>query len=290
MGYKIHYSSVTLDKLVVLNIDTLQGPRHFTWTVCLVERNRKTLRQLRIGNEQRLAQLYAFNRSDDLDSEASVFTGGLLDSLNRLLPDHKPSNATLSLESLILCGLDFRKLVQQSFMPPNDNLRINFDNLDALALESCIGLADAFPRLVGPEHARDNSSNPLRLRTFILRQERIDDNFMSALETFLLSIPPLTTLHVLLEGTQIMSVDVPEILKAHGQSLRSLIWDHRHQPGVGSTGITPFFQWPWDFEHLVDFCPKLRSVGFSLDWSRLTDGSRHFRERVGCLESSVRLS
>ena len=56
------------------------------------------------------------------------------------------------------------------------------------------------------------------LHSFVLRHENATDAFMQVLENFLVSLKPLTDLHVLLVG-EIRCAKLVKLLKVHGNSL-----------------------------------------------------------------------
>lgn len=153
---------------------------------------------------------------------------------------------------------------------------VDFNNLDSLVLESCTGLDDAFSMLMGPRVPRRDIMGASRLHTFGLRHENVNDTFMRHFNTFLVSLSPLEHLHVLLEGSSELQ-DLPQILKAHGKSLSSLVWwDHRTSPRADMLIETARI--PLEHENLklvAKYCTRLQALEIPPDWEDLTESSEN---------------
>ena len=177
-------------------------------------------------------------------------------------------NTMLRLEALSLCAFDFHLLIKHTGKPT-----INFNNLERLTIESCTGLEEAFPMLTGFHVTPHNIVAPvgaLHLRTFVLRHEDANDTFMLQLEAFLVSLKPLNTLHLLLEGLTKHRI-ILKVLKVHGNSLYSLVWDHRSGPRREmSTSTSYVYKDSWNLQVIAKYCSKLEGLGIALKWEDLT--------------------
>ena len=183
----------------------------------------------------------------------------------------------MHLKSLSLCGLDLDSILTNS-----SYFSIDFNALQSLTLESCAGLEHALPKLMGPDVVHHETLGALRLETFILRHECPYTFFAQALETFLLSLRPLKTLHILLENPSQACLPF-ESLKHHGKTLQSLIWDERRSPRSDVSADTSRI--PDKFFHLkyiARYCTKLRALGITLDWEILASSDK--------IQQEVRLS
>lgn len=196
--------------------------QHGEWPFDLVAKNHKSLRRLQIGSEVDFALEYAaagyFDSDEIIRSEKTV---DIAERLYRKFDDlNEPSLSprSLRLESLSLVGLDVSILATASVEPV-----IDFSSLGMLTLESCAGLAAAFPLLIGSGAGRLKARSKFRLHTLVIRHENTTDEFQQEFETFLLSLKPLTNLHVLVEGSYEVAFELREVLKLHGKRLRSLI-------------------------------------------------------------------
>lgn len=266
-----------MDGLTTLCIPELDA--HGDWPFDLVAKNHKSLRHLQIGTESDLALEYANEGHLDSDETArSDITGTFAESMNLKFDGlNAPfsSNPPLRLESLSLIGLDVSVLATASVEPV-----IDFSSLGMLTLESCVGLQATFPFLLGSGAGRPKSKSKLRLHTFVIRHENTTNEFAKELETFLLSLKPLTNLHVLIEGRQAMAIGLRKVLKVHGTRLHSLIWDDRHGPRLKLRAETTVF--PYDHEHvklIAKHCTGLKALGISLDWKDIVE-SRNNHKKV----------
>lgn len=231
-----------------------------SWPLDLVVNNFRVLRHLQIGSEVDLALIYA--RDGSLGAYRSDRTRELVEGLDFMYldvhqhSDDEQADPNLRLESLHLCGFDLNMLVEDL-----DEPMIDFNNLGTLVLESCAGLDEALGLLMGAEVAPSETLGALRLHSFVIRHENATDDFMLELEAFLVSLKPLTKLHALLEGDQQLA-NLPKVLKVHGKTLGSLIWDQRTGPRKVIEEDTSIF--PNDIAHLraiAKYCTNLKSLG-----------------------------
>ena len=272
--------------LTTLNIDVLDG-NVARWPFYLLTRNYKNLRHLQLGDERARAKSYANWGYFDRDVHGPVvntntFYGMMQESFALL---QEAATKVLRLESLSLCGFNLYTLIKADVEPV-----IDFNNLDILRLESCNCLDDAFSELMEARLARWDTLGAPRLRKLVLRHEKVNDAFMSKLQTFLLSLNPLTTLHVLLEGTFGIQDYLHEIVKAHGKSLCSLIWDHRSsartQISPTTSLVAPEFE---ELRLVAEHCTALKSLGITLDWDVLKE-TNEYRARVRHMRTITSLS
>ena len=232
----------------------------------LLAKNFETLRHLRLGSELDLAEQYANSGYMERDGRVRfVLTNTFRETLEKTVAAlNEPSTVILRLESLSLIGLDFHTFA--------DGL-VDLDCLGMLTLESCWGLEDALTLLFG-------SKSALGLHTLVIRHERAGVEFIRVFEKFLLSLRPLTHLHVLLESRYDLRSRLGKILQVHGKSLRSLIWDERLGPTCSSSTNNHSFYTP-HLEIVARYCPGLKALGISFDWVDITEcGKNHKKVKV----------
>ena len=172
----------------------------------------------------------------------------------------------LKLESLKIIGLDLRLFVNGSFRPLTD-----FGTLTSLILESCCGLFEALPMLTVVSGGRTVSRLP-NLQSLTIRNE--DDHhpdFTRTLDYFLRSLSPLRTLHLLLSGYYDMRSS-KELLKVHGATLRSLVWDERlgRRYDLADDRLIDLRD-AGRLTIIVKHCPNLVELGISVRWSNGDD-------------------
>lgn len=235
------------------------------WPIHLLAKNFQNLRDLQLSNETETALNYSVRGSlGTYGPSLRPFTDR---QIKLLKTDHHALTGStapiLHLDSLSLCGFGLNVIVQASSAPLFD-----FNNLSRLIIRSCSGLNKAFPMLMGANGTRRDTMGTLHLRTLIMRHENADNIFMLMLKSFLVSLAPLTTLHILLEGGSETDI-LGECLKPHGKSLGSLIWDERSTPrthiqlDTTSTDVG-------NLKHIAKHCIKLRALGIPLHWQELT--------------------
>lgn len=168
-----------------------------------------------------------------------------------------------NIDSLRLRGLDLSAMISG-----DEQYRLlNLASLKHLALESCSGMNNSLLEL---------TSMSLRLRglqTFHIRQEEYEDDFLKNLENFLCTLPPLTSLSILLNGPSPDAFKIKQIMKVHGLSLRTCIMDLREGDRIALVGDS---RPAWRKQYSVDIivpCPNLVELGISVDWETLDLGS-----------------
>ena len=179
----------------------------------------------------------------------------------------------MRLKSLSLCGFDLDSILTKS-----SYFGINFNSLRSLTLESCAGVELALPKLMGPGVVCRDTLGALQLEAFVLRHESPAENFPQVLETFLLSLRPLKTLHILLED--LCQAYFPyKALNHHGKALQSLIWNNRITRDAILNDTLPN-----KFSHLkyiARHCTRLKALGITLDWEALASPDK--KQQVGLL-------
>ena len=274
-----------LENLKIANLTTLGMPELWladSFATELLVTNHQTLRHLRIGVEMDLVVEYADNRFEY--SNEVVRTTSLTECFANFMQKKfatlkETSTPVVRLESLSLIGLNLHVLTNGSMEPGFD-----FNNLSMLTLESCCLLEEAIPLLMGIRDGRRKVKSALRLHTLAIRHETTNYNFSQVLEEFLLSLKPLTHLHVLLEG-RIRDSNMEKILRVHGQCLRSFIWDTRIGPKLDA--LEDLITLPKDHELLeivARHCPGLKALGISLDWADITESEKHHKKVKVVLE------
>ena len=270
---KSNLATLNLDLLTTLHLGALDV-EHGTWPLQLLTSNSHHLHHVQLSNELEMVREYADHGVlDPAGFCRRVGTGSLIAKLKDKSANLKDRNGlVLRLKSFSLCGFDLHSLIRD-----NSGLVVDFKNLDRLTLESCGGLEDAFPMLLEPDVAQRGTLSTICLNTFILREENITGNFMVQLEKFLLSLKPLRTLHVLLEGESDIQI-LPSILVLHGKTLRSLVWDMRTDPRnkmyVETSNSMSAYH---NIRVVAKYCTRLEALGIQLAWKELTGTSESQR-------------
>lgn len=163
--------------------------------------------------------------------------------------------------SLKLIGLNFGKLIRP------DVLLHHWGCLTSLALDSCYGLEQAFTFL---EQRKPQEDRPLRLdlrlQSFSIRHEFLNQRLRNLIINFLSSIEGLINLSVLLE-TSVVPTEFEQVLVAHGKTLKTLVWEERTSIrdtlALGSQYTLPPIR---QYDHVARFCPELVELGIRIDW------------------------
>ena len=271
---KADLAKLTIGGLKTLGIAEL-GFGDSSWATELLTRNYQNLCHLRLGSDANIVTDYAIDGWFPFDEigrqntdNVAVLMGDKTQDLN------EPSTPVVRLESLSLVGLDLHAFANGSIAPV-----IDFNSLSILKLESCACLEAAFPLLTGSGSGKRKVKSALRLHTLAIRHESTVNDFLRQLEIFLLSLKPLTHLHVLLEGHFTSDIEMQKILRVHGKLLRSLVWDERTEPRNGVRKQCALF--PSEFENLeliAKHCPGLTALGISLDWKDLARSEENHKK------------
>ncbi len=83
--------------------------------------------------------------------------------------------------------------------------------------------------LIRSAGAQQSTEGALRLHTFVVRHGIPTYTFQEALESFLVSINPLTNLQILLHGTKHIWTRAHELFEVHGRDLSSLVWETKNE-------------------------------------------------------------
>ena len=237
------------------------------WPMELLARNYRTLRHLRLGTEIDL--VYAYTRDGHVAiDEYNRFTKTrrLVEFLKERMADLKdPSTPVVQLESFSIIGLDLLPFAANGSTKPV----IDFNSLSVLTIESCSGLLQALRTLMNSGAGSGKAKNALGLHTLKIRHENTSDELLVRLKLFLLSLRPLTHLHVLLEGLYDQSVfRMDKVLQVHGTCLRSLVWDGRTGPRNDTGSDTACCGNSYENLGLIaHYCPGLRALGISIPWN-----------------------
>ena len=214
-------SGFTTKGIYDLSIESMDLDRRGSciWAASMLAMNAGSLHNLHLGFTNRIAHEYALKRRPPYDEMSISLANDIEKLLSKIGPDPL---IHLSLGSLTLCGFNFGSVVRGEIA-----LDIDFNNLTMLRLESCAGLSQAFNLLVGQV---DSSKLALSaLQDLFVRLETPDQTFSASLEIFLTSIRSLRHLQVLIEKAS-AAQNLEPILKVHGESLFTLVWDERRGP------------------------------------------------------------
>ena len=186
----------------------------------------------------------------------------------------KPTDTTLSLEALRLCGLHLAAAIRY------DGPKIDLTNLTTLTIESCFIMRSAFEQLAARGAINLTTPSKMRLKSFYLRHEksgiRVDEDIEQLLFMFLCSFQGLEDLHVLLEGPGPRRWALAPILIKHGQTLRTLVWDKRTGPRMKVQKSTTVHALRLFYLDCISrYCQKLVALGISIDWDFVYQPKNH---------------
>ncbi len=256
-------SSLLVGGLQRLAITDLNTEQSCEWPSKLIAHNRSTLRHLCLGIKNTIAREYATYSPPNRGG----FPGSFAEAVKGVLPaNEQVLMPMLSLETLVLYGLNLEEVATGAL-----GLMIDFNCITVLKLDSCHGLEDAFPLLMGNDF-QSASQSVLRLTSFFVRHKDSSQNFAQHLATFLTSFTGLRKLVLLLEG-QNQAMSKAPILEKHGKTLQKLVWDERRGPRNDTKTDT--------FLHLKDNnlllisvkCPNMMALGLPMRWDCLQASS-----------------
>ena len=221
----------------------------------LVANNSEALRHLEIGLEDIMIE-----GSISLDKQIQQ-TLRLCKYLVEYAEPAELSVPFTKLESLRLIALDLRLFFNGSFRPLT-----NMATLTTLTLECCCGLHEGLPILA--RRSQDEVVNNLpSLHSLTIRQDPYPPRFLMDLDNFLRSLSPLTTLRVLLSSDN-PPWDISEILRIHGTTLRTLLWDERRAPRhILANDVLVDKRDAGKLTVIVEHCPNLVELGLSIKWN-----------------------
>ena len=258
-------------KLTSLVVNTISGePPNLQnyWPCDMISSNISTLKMLTIGFEQHTIReyeaTYGLHRFNTLGRQISKTSEATIKNLMSCLKrQRRKSRRTIasSIESLRLTSFDLDPMLLHGM-----GSFIDFDKLVSLRLESCVNLHNGLARL--------NTTTRLScLRSLTVRTEFGNDVMWSSLEAFICSLIGLTDLCLLVEGG-FEDLDLEDILKRHGRTLRSLVVDTRTGPRLSATETTSVQPEKYGTRsYITDIsvhCPNLIELGITLDWQAVT--------------------
>ena len=235
------------------------------WAASMLVKNAESLNGLHLGSTARIAHEYALKRRPPYGEMSTSLANGVKKALAKIGPDEL---IHLSVTSLTLCGIDFESVVLGEL-----GLYIDFNNLTVLRLESCAGLSQAFDMLVNQV---DPSELVLSaLQDLFVRLETADQTFSASLERFLTSIPGLCHLQVLIERASAPQHLEP-ILKVHGESLLTLVWDERRGPRKTLDAPTSLLYTKLgNLKVISHYCRGLTVLAIPLYWDAISSSDKY---------------
>ena len=249
----------TMDNLKTLCIHSVQYESHTTelsLITSLIANNHMTLRQLDLGIEMDLIRIQPQVPRGTI--AAKRIREGITAAFEVEKTIYFPN-----IDNLRLRGLDLNIM-----MSDEQHQLFNFASLKTLALESCSDINRALPRLTA-------LSLP-GLQTFHIRQEGCENNLLQKLEDFLCSLPPLTSISVLIIGKASGSFNIEKIMEVHAHSLQVLIMDLRDGRCVATVDSRSSWRKQYSLD-VIELCPNLVELGIALDWEILNLGSSNCR-------------
>ena len=253
--------------LTSLALNTMySGPPYiqYLWPCDIISSNISTLKTLTIGFEQHAIRAYEATYSLDVYSlpgspiskNSKLTINTLMACLKRQSIQSK-NKITSSIENLRLTSFDLDPTLLRAMGP-----FIDFSKLVSLRLESCASLNNGLAGL-------KSTTSLSCLRSLTIRTELVSDGTWPSLEAFICSLIGLTDLCLLMEG-DFEDLELENILKRHGQTLRSLVVDTRTGPRLNTAESTSVQPQKDDTEsYITDIskhCPGLVELGITLDW------------------------
>ena len=236
------------------------------WAAAMIAENAESLSHLHIGFTTHIAHDFALKRRPQYRRLSTLFTADLKTSLSDF--DRGDQLIHLSLESLWLCGLDIGNIVRGEMA-----FDIDFNNMTRLRLESCPGLSQAFSLFIDPA-----SSSKLALgalEDLFVRLEDPDANFSGNLESFLTAIRGLYHLSVLIDKALAVQ-DLEPILKVHGKTLDTLVWDERSGPRTHLDTSTSLLSTRFrNLRVISHYCPSLTTLAIPLSWEAISSSDKY---------------
>ena len=235
------------------------------WQTILLARNCKTLCHLELGFETDAAEDFFGEPVGDDDrvdfGQTKVFARTLKEECRK-------QNASISLHSLKLISCDIAVLLKSKYWPT-----IDLRNLTHLVLEECFSEPQAFPLLSSISKNPEDARCLLSITSFTFRQKYIEeDDGQSQLRDFICALPRgLQDLSVLVDNVH-KSIGLRSILRVHGKTLKTLIWDERTYRLQGVQSCTALFPKKHGVGYLPiisNACPNLRELGIAMDWTRI---------------------
>jgi len=223
-------------------------------------RNFKHLRTLFLGNVTRVAEDYAVGH---LPRQYSIldWVEGMVTPITLSADPKGLEMSTLS--SLGLCGFNLETTISAPGWLP-----INFNYLVKLVLESCSGLGEAFALLAADYAGKMATWGVSKLACLRIRHEHATKQFQNQLSHFLESFNGLKFLAVSLEGVKGLQ-ELSPILKAHGKTLSTFVWEERMRRRLTSRESTSLTRRTKTLTAIADHCPMLNALGLCLHWDDL---------------------
>lgn len=261
------WNTSDFEGLTSLVVNTMSGGppyyQHF-WPCEIISSNISTLKTLTIGFEQHAIREYeAVNSLDAYSALGGRISKDCKLAINDLVPclKHRRMKSretiTSSIENLRLTSFDFDTTLLHAM-----SSFLDFSKLVSLSLESCAGLPD------GLTYWETKTDLPC-LRSLTIRTELGGDRMWPALDTFICSLIGLTDLSLLMEG-DMEELELEDIFKHHGKTLRSLVVDTRTGPRDNTIETTSTQPHKYVSESYITeiskHCLGLIELGITLDW------------------------
>ena len=235
------------------------------WAASMLVKNAESLNDLHLGSTARIAHDYALKRRPPYDEISTSLANDVKKALAKIGPDEL---INLSVTSLTLCGFDFGSVVLGEI-----GLNIDFNNITLLRLESCAGLGQAFDLLVNQVDPSELALSAVE--DLFVRLETADQTFSASLERFLTSIPGLRHLQVLIERAS-AAQNLEQILKAHGESLLTLVWDERRGPRRNLDACTSLLHTKLgNLKVISQYCRGLTVLAIPLYWEAISSSDKY---------------
>ncbi len=257
-------SSSLVGGLQQLAITNLNIKESCEWPSKIIAHNCHTLQNLHLGIMNTIARDYPkYSPSNQRRlpvSFSEAAKGAIPANEQKMMP-------TLSLKELGLYGLSLEAIARGAL-----GIEIDFNSMTALKLDSCHGLEEAFPLLMGETSSQSASQSVLNLTSFFVRHKDRSQNFTHRLANFLTSFTGLKHLVLLLEGRSRAMSKAP-ILEMHGKTLQTLVWDERRGPRNDTKTDTSLSMKDNNLPLISFQCPNMVALGLSMPWVSLQANS-----------------
>ena len=170
------------------------------------------------------------------------------------------------------------------FLELHNPICFDLSNVHTLVFESCSGLNEAFNRFKKAIAADRTCQTTCKskLKSLTIRHDQEQVGSLTDLCEFVCALSGLTHLSVLLDGYDPQIID--PILRQHGKTLRSLVWDERRTSRIrADETVHTFITHIGRLCKIARHCPNLSALGMAFNWLSIIDNETYC-ERVRDLQ------
>ena len=245
-----------------LRVGLCRDAEYMRWLAKVVARNYIALHHLELSCETEAAKI-CFGKP--VADDERVRRGGIHTFVETLSDECKRSNASIALTPLKLIYCDLAIILDDNFRPCLD-----LSSLTHLVLEDCHGMdLKALEQFESLGCSPQGTHCLSKLTSFTFRKEYANRDYADGLEDFICALPGLRDLCVLMTRSE-NPRSLKTILRIHGKSLRTLVWDERSGQGSSIQRCPSKFYTKNTIGHLSTIskaCPELEELGLAIDWA-----------------------